>query len=77
VKDIIFLEFDDIIEIHSVLIKKYGGHEGMRDKNLLHSAVNQPQQTFEGKFLYKSIPTMASILCLPHFSGKSTVYGWQ
>jgi death-on-curing protein len=61
VKDILFLEFDDIIEIHSVLIKKYGGHEGMRDKNLLHSAVNQPQQTFEGKYLHKFIPTMASI----------------
>jgi len=33
----------------------------MRDKNLLHSAVNEPQQTFEGKFLQKSIPAMASI----------------
>ncbi|MCH7755911.1 type II toxin-antitoxin system death-on-curing family toxin [candidate division KSB1 bacterium] len=67
-KDILFLECDDIIEIHSVLIKKYGGHEEMRDKNLLHSAVNQPQQTFAGQFFYKSIPTMASIYAY-HLAG--------
>ncbi|UCE05401.1 MAG: type II toxin-antitoxin system death-on-curing family toxin [bacterium] len=59
--EIIFLEFEDIIEIHDIALKKYGGSPGIRDVNLLLSAIYQPQQTFEGKFLYDSISKMAAI----------------
>lgn len=54
---------NEVIEIHSVLIKKYGGILGVRDLNLLKSALNRPYQTFDGKDLYKSpIEKSASII---------------
>ena len=59
--EITFLEFGDIIEIHDIALKKYGGSPGIRDVNLLLSAIYQPQQTFESKFLYDSISKMAAV----------------
>ncbi|MGR3318436.1 MAG: Fic family protein [Candidatus Anammoxibacter sp.] len=50
-KDIIFLDINDVLEIHNIAIEKYGGQNGIRDYNLLDSAINQPRQTFGGKFL--------------------------
>ena len=41
-------------QIHELLIKRFGGGQGIRDKNALQSAVLRPFQTFEGKELYPS-----------------------
>lgn len=60
-EDIFFLNIDDVLEIHNIAIEKYGGQNGIRDYNLLNSAINQPRQSFAGKFLYGSIETMAAI----------------
>lgn len=35
----IILTVDEIIEIHSLIIKKTGGLDGLREKGLLESAV--------------------------------------
>lgn len=51
----IFLEEDDIKLIHSDVITKYGGKRGIRDENLLRSAIAQPQQSFGGTFVHSSI----------------------
>ncbi len=40
---IYFLEFDEIIYLHEGLIRKFGGSAGLRDKNLLESALIYPQ----------------------------------
>jgi death-on-curing protein len=40
--------------IHSVLIFKFGGVQGIRDKNSLISALARPFQSFEGKDLYST-----------------------
>jgi death-on-curing protein len=61
VEEVLFLDIEDVIEIHEIILKRYGGRGGIRDKNLLHSAVSQPQQTFGGQLLYKSIPEMAAV----------------
>lgn len=50
-----FLTFEDIIEIHDDQIKRYGGSHGLGDKELLLSAIAQPQGTFDGKYLRQSI----------------------
>ncbi len=42
-KDIIFLTVSEAIELHNLLIKKYGGIAGIRDKKLLESAMAQPK----------------------------------
>lgn len=45
-KKIVFLTLAEVIEIHSDQIKHYGGSSGIRDMNLLSSAVAMPYATF-------------------------------
>ena len=59
----IFFEFEQVTRIHSSLIAKTGGLDGIRDKNLLDSALKVPFQTFEGKDLYPDILDKATQLC--------------
>lgn len=58
------------IFFHEDLIEKYGGSHGVRDENLLDSALAQPKSMFEGKYLHKSIYEMAAAygyhLCQNH-----------
>lgn len=55
----ILISKEQVLKIHSSLIKETGGIDGMRDENLLDSALNSPFQTFDSKELY------------PEFSGKA------
>lgn len=59
----IFFEFEQVTKIHSSLIAKTGGLDGIRDKNLLDSALKVPFQTFDGKDLYPDILDKATQLC--------------
>ena len=49
--------------MHSQLIKETGGTDGIRDKNLLSSALETPFQTFAGEELFPSIQAKAARLC--------------
>ena len=42
---------DQIVLLHSQLIKEIGGMEGIRDEGLLDSAILSPFQSFDGKEL--------------------------
>ena len=48
------IEVETAIRIHSILIERFGGSFGIRDKNLLESALARPFQTFDKKDLYKT-----------------------
>ena len=48
------ISVENAIRIQDVLIEKFGGTAGLRDKNLLESALARPFQTFDIKDLYKS-----------------------
>jgi prophage maintenance system killer protein len=48
---VIFFSEDQVKRIHSSLIKKTGGLDGLRDNRLLDSALNSPFQTFDSKEL--------------------------
>ncbi len=43
-----YLTIDQIIEFHETLVEEFGGLHGIRDKNLLHSAIDVPRATFGG-----------------------------
>lgn len=45
---------EDIIDLHNLLIEKKGGLTGIRDENMLESAINSPFQTFDGQDFYPS-----------------------
>ena len=59
----IFFEYEQVAKIHSILISKTGGMDGVRDENLLDSALKATFQTFGGKDLYPEILDKASQLC--------------
>ncbi|KRQ87105.1 hypothetical protein ABG79_00903 [Caloramator mitchellensis] len=48
----IMLELDEILLLHEKLIEKTGGSHGIRDINLLKSALENPFQTFNNQELY-------------------------
>ncbi len=42
----------EVEQIHNILIEKFGGSKGIRDKGALESAIGRPYQTFDGNELY-------------------------
>ena len=52
-----FLSVDEVLEIHSALISRFGGASGIRDKGLLESALYRPQTGY-----YADLVEMAAAL---------------
>lgn len=55
-----FLTFAEVIEIHDYQIEHFGGASGLRDIELLKSAIGMPSATYGGNFLHSSVYEMAS-----------------
>ena len=58
--EIQFLTFADVVEIHEYQIENFGGASGLRDIELLKSAIGMPESTFGGVFLHPTICEMAA-----------------
>ena len=58
--EIQFLTFSDIVEIHEYQIENFGGASGLRDIELLKSAIGMPESTFGAAFLHPTIYEMAA-----------------
>jgi death-on-curing protein len=52
----------EALEIHTILIERFGGSDGIRDQELLDSALNRPYQTFEDNELYPTIIDKAAAI---------------
>jgi death on curing protein len=67
---IFHLTVDIALEIHSMAIQEFGGALGIRDQNLLESAIATPQSLFAGKSPYSDVVEMAAAylfyLCKNH-----------
>jgi death-on-curing protein len=55
--EINYLNLPDILAMHMVLIKEYGGSDGVRDMGALESAVARPQSSY-----YKDVIESATAL---------------
>lgn len=68
--DCFHLGLEIVRAIHAEALKQFGGLKGVRDKNLLASAVLAPQSTFGGKSPYADIVEIAAAylfyLCRNH-----------
>ena len=53
------LSKEQILMLHSQLIEQTGGSNGVRDYNLLESALETPFQSFAGSELYETILDIA------------------
>jgi death on curing protein len=58
--DCFHLSVDIVREIHAEALNKFGGLDGIRDDNLLASAVLTPQSSFGGKSPYGDIVEVAA-----------------
>lgn len=57
------ISFEEAIQIHTLLIQKFGGTNGIRDSDVLLSALARPFQTFDGIELYPTpVEKAAAIL---------------
>jgi len=56
------IELNEVLSIHTLLIKNYGGANGVRDISGLSSALQRPFQTFDGNYVYPTIAERASAL---------------
>ncbi len=59
-KGIVFLTLDEVLEIHRDQIHRYGGTLGIRELELLQSAIAIPQAGFGGQYLHTNIFEMAA-----------------
>ena len=59
-KEPIFFGLDEVIEIHHDQINRHGGPPGIRDIELLKSAISMPPATFGGEYLHKNLYEMAA-----------------
>lgn len=56
------LSKEQILMLHVQLINQFGGSDGVRDYNLLESALEMPFQSFGGEELYPTIQSKAARL---------------
>jgi len=56
------LNTEQVIELHQEIILETGGLHGIRDLNLLESALNSPFQSFDGQYVYPTIESKAARL---------------
>jgi len=54
------LRVEDVLKIQALQLEKDGGLVGIRDPNLLESAVMQPMATFGGEYLHSDLFLMAA-----------------
>lgn len=59
----ILLTTDEIIELHEKLIERTGGSHGLRDRNLLESAIYSVQAIFDSEEAYPTLEEKAARLC--------------
>jgi death-on-curing protein len=68
--DCIHLSVDNVREIHAAVIEAFGGKAGVRDENLLQSAIGAPQASIGGESAFSDVIEIAAAylfyLCRNH-----------
>jgi death-on-curing protein len=60
VKQPIFLALDEVLALHADQIRRYGGRPGVRDLELLKSALAMPQAGHQGDYLHTTLFEMGA-----------------
>ncbi len=56
------LTYAQVLQLHQAAIREFGGSNGIRDQNLILSAIAQPHQSFGGVDLYPTLIAKAAAL---------------
>jgi death on curing protein len=70
-----FLTLEEVLRLHDASLARFGGGEGIINQATLESAVMQPQQTFDGEFLYQGLFEMAATYAHGISEGQAFVDG--
>jgi death on curing protein len=57
-----YLTVAEVVDLHRLVIERWGGAAGIRDLGGLESAVAQPRQTFSGRELYPDLASKTAAL---------------
>lgn len=57
-----YLDLEQVLTAHAVLVKRFGGSQGIRDKGLLESAVFRPQASAFGWDAYPTLFEKCAVL---------------
>ena len=55
-----FLALDEILALHADQIRRYGGRAGIRDLEVLESALGMPEASYGGAYFHPSVVEMAA-----------------
>ena len=58
----LYLSVEQVVALHELQAKRYGGAAGLRDRSALEVAVARPQATFGGEDLYPDAAAKAAAL---------------
>jgi len=58
----VYLSVEQILRLHQMQIKAFGGSAGLRDRGGLEAAAARGQMTFGGEELYPDLPAKAAAL---------------
>ena len=57
-----YLTRDDLLDLHTYVVERYGGRLGIRSQDRLLAAINAPQQVMFGVELYPDLASKAAAL---------------
>lgn len=58
----VYVSLEQVLELHALEIRRFGGSAGLRDRGALEAAVARPQMTFGGDDLYPDVEAKAAAL---------------
>jgi death on curing protein len=57
-----YLSHDDILDLHTLAVGRYGGRLGIKSQDRLQSVVTAPQQVAFGEALYPDLASKAAVI---------------
>lgn len=57
-----YLSHDDILDLHTFAVERFGGRLGIKSQDKLHSVLSAPQQVYFGEELYPDVASKAAVL---------------
>jgi len=58
----VYVSLQQVLELHGLLTRRFGGSSGLRDRGALEAAVARPQMTFGGEDLYADVEAKAAAI---------------
>ena len=58
----VYLSLAQVLELHRLEIRRFGGSAGLRERASLEAALARPQMTFAGEDLYPDVESKAAAL---------------